>query len=93
MIRKEADTRAIDVDPATRLFFVEVEEPDLHKPSSDLERLFKALKDQWGVENVTCELSVITELQKTLRKGEWKVTAAIYSRRSLPISPAECCQR
>jgi len=80
VVRKEADTRAIELDPATRLCFIEVEEPDMHKPSSDLERVYKALKDQWGVDNLSCGLSIISDLQKTLRKGEWKITAAVFSR-------------
>jgi uncharacterized 2Fe-2S/4Fe-4S cluster protein (DUF4445 family) len=80
VVRKEADTRAIELDPATRLFFIDVEEPDMHKPSSDLERVYTALKTQWGVENLSCDLSIIAELQKVLRKGEWKVTCAVYSR-------------
>ena len=80
VVRKEADTRAIELDPATTLYYIEVEEPDMHKPSSDLERVFIALKQQWGVENITAELPLIAELQKTLRKGEWKITCAVYSR-------------
>lgn len=80
VVRKEADTRAIELDPCTRLCFIEVEEPDMHKPSSDLERVYKALKDQWGIENISCDLPIITELQKVLRKGEWKITAAVFSR-------------
>lgn len=80
VVRKEADTRAIELDPATHLYFIEVEEPDMHKPSSDLERVYTALKAQWGVDHITCDLSIISELQKTLRKGEWKITCAVYSR-------------
>jgi uncharacterized 2Fe-2S/4Fe-4S cluster protein (DUF4445 family) len=80
VVRKEADTRAIELDPATKLFFIEVEEPDMHKPSSDLERVYDALKVQWGVENVSCDLSIIASLQKVLRKGEWKITCAVFSR-------------
>jgi uncharacterized 2Fe-2S/4Fe-4S cluster protein (DUF4445 family) len=80
VVRKEADTRAIELDPATTLYFIEVEEPDMHKPSSDLERVYVALKEQWGVENITAELPLIADLQKTLRKGEWKITCAVYSR-------------
>jgi len=80
VVRKEADTRAIEVDPATRLCFIEVEEPDMHKPSSDLERVYKALKEQWQIDSITCELPIISDLQKCLRKGDWKITAAVYSR-------------
>ena len=80
VVRKEADTRAIELDPATKLYFIEVEEPDMHKPSSDLERVFIALKEQWGVDNITTELPIIAALQKALKLGEWKITCAVYSR-------------
>ncbi|MCA0434060.1 MAG: ASKHA domain-containing protein [Proteobacteria bacterium] len=80
VVRKEADTRVIALDPATKLYFIEVEEPDMHNPSSDLERVYNALRTQWSLDNVSCDLSIIAELQKALRKGEWKITCAIYSR-------------
>jgi uncharacterized 2Fe-2S/4Fe-4S cluster protein (DUF4445 family) len=80
VVRKEADTRAIELDPATKLYFIEVEEPDMHKPSSDLERVYLALKAQWGVDDISCELPIISSLQKILRKGEWKITCAVFSR-------------
>ncbi len=80
VVRKEADTRAIALDPATKLYFIEVEEPDMHKPSSDLERVYIALKEQWGVDNITAEIQIISQLQKMLRKGEWKITCAVFTR-------------
>ena len=39
VIRKAATLRDITMDPATRLYYVEVEEPDMHEPSGDRERL------------------------------------------------------
>ncbi len=80
VVRKEADTRVIELDPVTRLCFIEVEEPDMHKPSSDLERVYKALREQWDIGDLSCDVSIIANLQKTLRKGEWKITTAVYSR-------------
>jgi uncharacterized 2Fe-2S/4Fe-4S cluster protein (DUF4445 family) len=80
VVRKRVEARAIDMNPVTRLHFIEVEEPDMHKPSSDLERVYRALAGQWNVANLTCDLSIIQSLQKTLRQGEWKITAAVYSR-------------
>lgn len=80
VVRKEADTRAIELDPCTRLCFVEVEEPDMHKPSSDLERLYKALHDQWKIDDLSCDAGLLAGLQKILRQGEWKVTAAVFTR-------------
>ncbi len=78
VVRKEADTREIIMDPATVLRFVTVAEPDMHEPSGDLERLAEALRVQWGIEGVTAPLSVLSRLQPTLRKGGWEVTVALH---------------
>ena len=51
VVRKAASTRAMVMDPATRPYYVEVAEPDMHTPTGDLERLAQALKDQWGIED------------------------------------------
>jgi len=78
VVRKAATARDIVMDPATRLMVVEVEEPDMHTPSGDLERLKRALKDQWQVDGLTVTLPVLSKLQPALRKGEWQVTCAIH---------------
>jgi uncharacterized 2Fe-2S/4Fe-4S cluster protein (DUF4445 family) len=78
VIRKSATQRDIAMDPATRLIYVEVDEPDMHEPSGDFERLCKALAEQWQVGEVTAPLSVLRRLQPALRKGEWKVTVALH---------------
>jgi len=80
VVRKRVETRAIEINPVTRLHYIEVEEPDMHKPSSDLERVYRALAEQWSIGNLTCDLSIIRALQKTLRQGAWKITVAVYSR-------------
>ena len=78
VVRKRVEARDIIMDPATKLFYVEVEEPDMHKPSGDLERLQEALYKQWGIANVIGDLRSLQMLQKALRDGDWKVTCAIY---------------
>ena len=78
VIRKSATMRDIVMDPATRLLYVEVAEPDMHEPTGDFERLGRALKEQWNVEGVAAELSLMRRLQPALRKGDWKVTVAIH---------------
>ncbi|MFN4099398.1 MAG: ASKHA domain-containing protein [Pararhodobacter sp.] len=78
VVRKAASTRAMVMDPATRLFYVEVAEPDMHEPSGDLERLAQALRDQWQIEALEAGPSVLRKLQRVLRKGSWAVTAAVY---------------
>jgi uncharacterized 2Fe-2S/4Fe-4S cluster protein (DUF4445 family) len=79
VIRKSADTRPMVMDPATRLYFVEVAEPDMHEPSGDFERLATALKEQWKVETVTADPSFLAKLQGVLRKGDWQVTVAVHA--------------
>ncbi|TNF61446.1 MAG: DUF4445 domain-containing protein, partial [Rhodobacteraceae bacterium] len=78
VVRKAASVRAITMDPATRLYFVEVEEPDMHSPTGDLERLERALKDQWDIPGITAEFSILAKLQPVLRKGGWRVTVALH---------------
>ena len=78
VIRKSASDRVIEMDPATRLLYVEVDEPDMHEPTGDFERLARALKEQWQIEGIAAELSLMRRLQPALRKGAWKVTVALH---------------
>ncbi|MEQ8666030.1 MAG: ASKHA domain-containing protein [Rhodospirillales bacterium] len=79
IVRKRAEARDIELDPAIRLHYVEVEEPDMHKPSGDLERLLEALREQWGLTGLEdSDLHVLHGLQSALRKGKWRVTVAVH---------------
>jgi uncharacterized 2Fe-2S/4Fe-4S cluster protein (DUF4445 family) len=78
VIRKSAAVRDIVMDPATRLLYVEVAEPDMHEPSGDFERLARALRDQWQVEDPEADLAILRRLQQALRKGDWAVTVALH---------------
>ena len=78
VVRKRAEAREIVLNPSTKLFYVEVAEPDMHDPSGDFERLQEALRAQWDFDNVSADLVVLQKLQPILRKGDWKVTVAIH---------------
>ena len=78
VVRKAATARTITMDPATRFFFVEVEEPDMHEPSGDFERLAKALKREWDIPEISASLDVLRKLQPALRDGKWRVTVALH---------------
>ena len=78
VVRKAADSRSVAMNPATRLLYAEVEEPDMHEPSGDFERVKTALASQWGIEAITTDLTVLRKLQPTLRKGDWKATFAVH---------------
>jgi uncharacterized 2Fe-2S/4Fe-4S cluster protein (DUF4445 family) len=78
VVRKRPEVRAIELDPAVRLHYVEVEQPDMHNPTGDLERLLKALLEQWGLDNLECDLRSLQHLQRALRQGNWTVTVAVH---------------
>ena len=78
VVRKRAEARDITLDPLVKLFYVAVEEPDMHEPSGDLERLVDALRDQWELDDVKADLHILQGMQPILRKGEWKVTVAVH---------------
>ena len=78
VVRKRAEARDITMNPSTKLYYVEVQEPDMHDPSGDMERLTAALRDQWELRNVHADLHILQTLQPTLRKGAWKVTVAVH---------------
>ena len=78
VVRKRAEARDITLNPTTRLYYVEVAEPDMHDPSGDLERLIIALRRDWDLPTLEADLTVLKALQPALRKGEWKVTCAVH---------------
>ena len=88
VVRKRAGVDALPVDPVIRLHYVEVAEPDLSSPTGDRERLAEALREQWRLSDLDFDLNVLTELQRALRKGEWKVTVAVrHEKQVLAIWP------
>ena len=78
VVRKRAEVHDINLDPVIRMYYVEVQEPNMYDPSGDLQRIKDALEFEWRLENLTCDLRQIQRVQTTLREGEWKVTVAVH---------------
>jgi len=78
VVRKAADTRVIARDTAVRLCYVEIEEPDMHKPLGDLDRLRVALEKEWGYRDLAVDFALLPQVQGILRAGNWTATAAIH---------------
>ena len=83
VVRKRAEVHAIRVDPMVRLRFVEVARPDMHDPSGDLRRVEAALREEWGLEDLRCDLGVLETLQTALRNGGWRATVAVHGDRDI----------
>jgi len=77
MVRKDAEHHDIDINPLVRLYYVEVQEPDMHDPSGDLRRLLNALEADWQLMNLSCDIALLATIQPILRKGNWGVTVAV----------------
>ena len=78
VVRKAADNRIIERNPAVRMCYVEVEEPDMHKPLGDLDRLRIALEKEWSLKGVQVAPHLLPQIQRILRNGKWAVTAAVH---------------
>ncbi|MFK7902979.1 MAG: ASKHA domain-containing protein [Nitratireductor sp.] len=78
VVRKVDDGRHIDRKPAIKMCYVEVEEPDMHKPLGDIDRLKETLARDWNIIDPAIDFQLLPNIQKTLRKGKWKVTVAIH---------------
>jgi len=78
VIRKALDHASMTVNPAVRLYLVDVQEPDMHDPSGDLRRLKQALEREWGLTDLSAGLVILKTLQSVLRKGKWQVTVAVH---------------
>jgi len=78
IVRKDADNRVIERHPAVHLRYIEVEEPDMHHPLGDLDRLKAQIRKDWGYNRLDADFHVLCDVQKTLRQGNWAVTVAIH---------------
>ena len=83
VVRKPHEDHDIAIDPVIHAYFVEVEEPDMHRQSGDLERLRRAMERDWGLAGLTIALPALYDLQKALRDGKWQVTVAIRQAREI----------
>jgi len=83
IVRKAVEAVSIELDPAIRLHYVEVAEPDMYAPASDLRRLMDALEREWKLTTLDCDLAVVQGLQVALRQGGWKVTVGVHAEKTI----------
>ena len=71
------ESHSIELDPAVRLYYCEVEEPSLENPSGDLERLLAALEREWSLADLEVDSCLFPRLQAALREAKFAVTVAV----------------
>ncbi len=77
MIRKDVEFHDTTLNPLVRLYYVEVQEPDMHDPSGDLRRLLNALEHDWQLTHLDYDVALLPHLQAALRQGKWTATVAV----------------
>jgi uncharacterized 2Fe-2S/4Fe-4S cluster protein (DUF4445 family) len=77
VVRKPHEDHDIHIDPVVHAYFVEVPPPSLDEAFGDLERLQKALADEWQLTGLDCDASVLRTLQPALADAKRKVTVAV----------------
>jgi len=83
VIAKAATDRAIDVNPAVRQVYVEVEAATLESHGSDWERLQTALAEQWQLRDLTIDFLALPTLQPALKQGKHAVTVTLWQDREV----------
>ena len=78
IVRKEMESRDIRLDAATRLYYLQIEEPSLEDPRGEMQFLFEALEREWGVTGLTLANSQLHALQAALTREDRGVTVAVY---------------
>lgn len=83
IIRKTATDRVIDINPAIRKVYVEVDRASLGEHRGDWGRLQDSLAQQWDLNNLTIDWLVLRRLQAILRQQEWAVTVTVWQEREV----------
>lgn len=88
VIRKAAVDRHIERNSPIQLCYVEVDQPDMHAPLGDLDRLKEALEKEWGWKDLLLAPYLLPLAQKIMRAkapddlevsaNKWGVTAVIH---------------
>ena len=83
IIAKAASDRVIEIDPAVRQVYVEMEPPELGDRRGDWERLSLALQEQWGLQGLEIDGTILPALQPVLRQGNFAVTVTLWQDREV----------
>ncbi|PKN68229.1 MAG: ferredoxin [Deltaproteobacteria bacterium HGW-Deltaproteobacteria-15] len=83
VVSKAARDIPIEWNPAVKCFYVEAEKPTFQDPTGDLERVLKRLDSECGLRNLTIDCLALRRLPDCLRKGDWKVTVAVWMNKEI----------
>ena len=83
IIRKDAEHRDIQLNTATRLYFVTLPESTLEDARGESKLLLEALSKDWELTDLSVETSELIKLQRALASGDRGVTVAVFESRKV----------
>jgi uncharacterized 2Fe-2S/4Fe-4S cluster protein (DUF4445 family) len=90
VVRKALSGRSIELNPAVRLYYVELSPPSFQDPHGDVDRLKKALFEKHHLSSLDIDYHALLKLPEVLRQANWKVTVVIWMEKEiLDIRPGE----
>ena len=78
VVSKAARPIDIEINPAVKQYYVELDPPTLEDPTGNFERLCAALEKRYNLKSLRIDLSVLRSLQDTLNAGDWKATVSVW---------------
>lgn len=83
VVSKAARPLDITLNPAVKQYDVELVPPSLEDPTGDFERICDAVEKQYGLKSLGIDFSVLRDLHKRLKAGEWKATVTVWMDREI----------
>lgn len=83
VVSKAARDIPIEHNPAVKSYYVEVAPPSFQEPTGDLERICGAIWKNHGLKGLSIDLLALRDLPGVLRRGQWKVTVAVWMDREI----------
>jgi uncharacterized 2Fe-2S/4Fe-4S cluster protein (DUF4445 family) len=77
VIRKRAEVSDFEIDPVSRLFYIDVAEAGLGAADTDERRLLDALERDWNITSTSLDPRALTEMQEALITGKSALTVAV----------------
>ncbi len=83
VVSKAARDIHIDLNPAVKSYYVEVEKPSFEDPTGDFERVCRELEARYGLKDLRIDIYALRALPDALRQGDWKVTVSVWMDREV----------
>ncbi len=78
VVRKTIDLGSVVIDPVVTLHYIELPEAELGAEVATAELVKAALRDDWGLTEVTIPISLLPQLQPAVTTGAGTLTVAVH---------------